>query len=407
MNMNQLIKTAFDGVKKVKVATLCIVMAVFAAGCGTSTDMNSGDDETQTIKLEDGEENPIETDNGDEFDDMDFCSCLNVENFGKTIPFINEWLGSSQYAWNLWALPEFLTSSYPCINNAKVVSVKSGTGTSEVLLTFEESGITKNFILEISGNSAIGTNPLKVEGYYEYSYRCNLCVDFDIENIENSIPVINEFLSALPDILSGEQKIKELEKWLNIHFCIAVASVEHYSAVKTNPPTGEIIIRAMDGRGVLRAYYMDVQWTSPMTVTGFHNPFYTHENTEEPVEVTSTEYSLEETSCKWNLNLDERGRNLIVINSYEVLENHIICTGSDYPAIDFTKYTLLLAYGNESGLYIQSPVYLHWFSTGYVLNADFLASDAAVMNPWQSAIIVDKLPEESNIELLYNYVNFR
>ena len=64
--MNQLIKTAFDGVQKIKVTTLCVVLAVFAAGCGTSTDMNSGDETTQTIKLEDGEENPVGTNNDDE-----------------------------------------------------------------------------------------------------------------------------------------------------------------------------------------------------------------------------------------------------------------------------------------------------------------------------------------------------
>ena len=231
----------------------------------------------------------------------------------------------------------------------------------------------------------------------------SFCSCVSAGEIDKTIPIVNEFLSALPETLSGEQKLQALEEWLNTHSCISDAFIEHYSAIKTNPPTSEIHISFYKGQ----SYTMDVLWTNPMTVTRFHNVYYKHEDTEEPVEVSSMEYSLEETSCQWtSLNRNSIGRSFILINSNNELGNYITCEeGCDYPAIDFTKHTLLLAYGYESGLYFQGPVYLHQFSTGYVLNADFVATVAAVIQTWQSAIIVDKLPEDINIELLVNFLN--
>ena len=215
--------------------------------------------------------------------------------------------------------------------------------------------------------------------------------------------MINEFLSGIPENLSGKQKIEELEKWLNEHTCVN-AYIEHYSAVKTNPPTGEILIKFFVDRIIIGCYYMDVLWSNPMTVTRFHDLlFYEHENTEEPVEIPSVEYSLNETSCKWN---HRNGTELIFINSNEDLENYVTCKeGSDYPAIDFTKQTLLLSYISDGSSILMNPVYLYRFSTGYVLNVDLLASASAVYRSWESAIVVDKLDDEIDVEIYFNYVN--
>jgi len=59
-------------------------------------------------------------------------------------------------------------------------------------------------------------------------------------------------------------------------------------------------------------------------------------------EVSFTNYTLEGTTCQWtNLDYDNK---VTVINSNEDFFYYLECNG-DYPHIDFTKYTLLLASG--------------------------------------------------------------
>jgi len=168
---------------------------------------------------------------------------------------------------------------------------------SEIAISFEKDGINKTFILEISGYNSL----LKVDGYYEYFeylYECELCQEIDAVNPNNAIPIINKFLRGLKDNLTGEQKMRTLEKWLKIQPHISV-NIEFYSSIKTNPPTGEILIFSKGGGKTYR-YIIDVLWTNPMTVTGFHDIYlYEHENTEDPIVVPSMKYLLDATSCQW------------------------------------------------------------------------------------------------------------
>jgi len=67
-----------------------------------------------------------------------------------------------------------------------------------------------------------------------------------------------------------------------------------------------------------------------------------------PIDISFTEYSLLDTHCQWqNLPYDEK---VIIINSNEELEKYISCTEDSYPAIDFSKHTLLLISGETTGM---------------------------------------------------------
>jgi len=230
---------------------------------------------------------------------------------------------------------------------------------------------------------------------------CEFCSCLDVENPEKLIPILNKFLAGLQDDLNGEQILRELTVWLKMQPCVGIANIDHYSAVKTDPPTGEIHI-SFSGVGRFYLYVMDVQWTNPITVTGFHDLFYEHKEGIEAVEVPTSEYSLKESACQWIRPSQSEWRKPILINSNEELEKFISCTeGSSLPVIDFTKHTLLLAFGEESGnVFVDS--YLHRSSTGYVLNVDFRATIAAVIIPWQVAIVTDRIDKESNIEIKRN-----
>ncbi|MCL2131861.1 MAG: hypothetical protein FWH36_05355 [Lentimicrobiaceae bacterium] len=61
------------------------------------------------------------------------------------------------------------------------------------------------------------------------------------------------------------------------------------------------------------------------------------------IDIPITEYSLESSSCQW---ADFASDTVIVINSDAELVNYLTCT--DYPAVDFNLYSLLLVRGNTN-----------------------------------------------------------
>jgi hypothetical protein len=113
------------------------------------------------------------------------------------------------------------------------------------------------------------------------------------------------------------------------------------------------------------------------------------------------EYSLEGTLCQWkNLNYHQSG-DIIIINSDVELENYISCTEGTHSEIDFSQYTLLLAYGVEGHLIIPNYQSLQQLSEqSYVMNVNLKPYAASVITEWQVAIIVDKLSEESCVKLI-------
>jgi hypothetical protein len=122
---------------------------------------------------------------------------------------------------------------------------------------------------------------------------------------------------------------------------------------------------------------------------------------EYPIDISFTEYSLKET-CHWkNLAYDDK---VILINSDEELEKYIACTGSGYPTIDFSKHTLLLANGKVEGYVAEIIIkkLQQLSSNEYKLDMEIF-NDATIVEEWTIALIVEKISEESRIELNATY----
>ena len=121
-----------------------------------------------------------------------------------------------------------------------------------------------------------------------------------------------------------------------------------------------------------------------------------------PIEIPFTEYSLEGTSCQWtNLNYDDDDK-LIVINSDEELKSYIDCSDANYPKIDFSKHILLLAHGiaPASVANVSCSSLLQFSEQSYEMKVEIVVGHAAVLSNWQVSIIVDKVVNDSSIELI-------
>jgi hypothetical protein len=152
----------------------------------------------------------------------DFCSFVDTGNFDKTIPFIDKYLSglSGDQGQQLQALTAWLKSQ-PCLNDASVLCqscIDTDPPTSEITVSFNENGITKSFILDIS--MAV---PLKVTGYHELKEEFGSYVnskDFDLAR-----PFINDFLTSLSHDWEDEQRLQALAVWLNSYRSVLDAAI--------------------------------------------------------------------------------------------------------------------------------------------------------------------------------------
>ena len=132
--------------KKVTAVMLCMILSglFLVAGCKKDNSVTSYEPEED-----------------------EFCGYVNMENIDKTIPVINVFFESLSDDLNdeqqLQALVTWL-KSFSCIIDATVLC-QSCNGTSpsmsEIAISFDENGITKDFILAISMS-----NPLQAVGYH-------------------------------------------------------------------------------------------------------------------------------------------------------------------------------------------------------------------------------------------------
>jgi hypothetical protein len=117
-----------------------------------------------------------------------------------------------------------------------------------------------------------------------------------------------------------------------------------------------------------------------------------------PVDIPFTEFSLEGIQCEW-ANLAYDGK-VIIINNKEEMEKYInsSCRLSE---IDFSKYTLLVANGSvNSGLIKTALKDLQQLSpSDYQLAVEIIVFESIVSENWAKALLVEKLSDESNVEL--------
>ena len=125
----------------------------------------------------------------------------------------------------------------------------------------------------------------------------------------------------------------------------------------------------------------------------------------EPVVISFTEYSLTGTSCQWaNLSYDNK---VIVINSSVALESYLTGTRSSYPAIDFSKHSLLLASGtaNNAVFGISAKDLQQLVNKDYELSIEIILNPAIVNGQWVFALFTDKLNGDKKVELNASYKN--
>ena len=224
---------------------LLLIPAIFFAGCDKNKDKN-GDIEEK------------------------FCSYLDVENIDKTFPIVNEWLSVQSADLSgeqiLEALAEWLKTQ-PCVIEVEVVCSACGetaSPTGEIAISFEDDGVTKDFIFELSL-----TNPLEVTDYREYKEPVKtFCMYLDVENIDKTLPIVNEWLSAQSTDLSEEQILEALAEWLETQPCVFDAQVVCSSCEEAASPIGEIIV-SFEDNGVIKDFIFELSMAKPLEVTGY------------------------------------------------------------------------------------------------------------------------------------------
>ena len=121
-----------------------------------------------------------------------------------------------------------------------------------------------------------------------------------------------------------------------------------------------------------------------------------------PINIPFDEYSLEGTQCQWtNLPYNDE---VIVINNKEELEKYISCTEVNYPEIDFSKHTLIIAHGLSTSSVLNTNASLQQISKQvYEMKVEVLVGYALVMTYWYVPIIVNKLRDGCIVELIASY----
>lgn len=124
----------------------------------------------------------------------------------------------------------------------------------------------------------------------------------------------------------------------------------------------------------------------------------------EPTDITYKEYTLYGSSCDWNLPDDYN--NVIVVDSDEELARYIASeSGENYPAVDFSKYTMIIAHGYSlngiSNKQIES--FQRISATEIALNIAIYQDMTDVVEPWTIALLVDKWDRLYNINLDVDY----
>ena len=120
-----------------------------------------------------------------------------------------------------------------------------------------------------------------------------------------------------------------------------------------------------------------------------------------PINVSFTDYYLDETSCQWvNLPYDEKA---IVINSDEELENYLSCMEGFYPVIDFSENSLILISGQTTTGIEHIYKKLAQLSATHIKLEINIELDATPAKTWCVALITNKITEENALESNVTY----
>ena len=116
-----------------------------------------------------------------------------------------------------------------------------------------------------------------------------------------------------------------------------------------------------------------------------------------------TEYSLDGTLCEWNFTDDfDQIFDVVIVNSDEELSNYIKSdNAASYPNIDFTKQSLIITHGcSASGIEsIHLADFTKLSDSDYKIIIEIKQTLASVMSPWVYAFSVDKISDDTQVEL--------
>ena len=196
---------------------------------------------------------------------------------------------------------------------------------------------------------AIGTAGCDKEvGNSEISKK-EFCSFVNEKNIDETIPIVNEFLDGLSKKMNDEQKLQALTKWLKSCPCVIDASIFRTVFSGFMQKTIAEILISFDENGITKELILDVSMTNSLEVTGYHDQFY-------PGNITVV--------TKTNFTMD------MVFDFINSFENDVMyITGVCYTSTMPSDSLLYVAYGIRAKPYVVGPAYaLHFMTNEITLN---------------------------------------
>ena len=115
-----------------------------------------------------------------------------------------------------------------------------------------------------------GAEPQTIRTGYEDADEVDFCDCLNIEDIGETIPVINEFLSGLSSDLTEEQKLQELVTWLKSYPCTVDASVSCYQCDYQYHLKNHEVTVSFDKNGNKGNFTLDIMSDLPLVVIGHY-----------------------------------------------------------------------------------------------------------------------------------------
>lgn len=95
------------------------------------------------------------------------------------------------------------------------------------------------------------------------------CLYVNTEDIDQTIPSINDFLATLPSQLSDNQKLQKLSEWLMLYPCVTEVAIVCESCIRTNSMVSEMMISFKENE-ITKDLILDIAMTNPLRVENIH-----------------------------------------------------------------------------------------------------------------------------------------
>lgn len=95
------------------------------------------------------------------------------------------------------------------------------------------------------------------------------CLYLNSENMDKTVPVINDYLEGQKSDLNDEQKVQALTEWLKLCPCVIDVTILSVSGIYTLPAQSEIRI-SFEENGKTEDFILDISMSNPLRATGYH-----------------------------------------------------------------------------------------------------------------------------------------